>query len=70
MKLVISYLNFVFLIEVKAKSKYRMLNFVFQFIKNTKWHFAYTVRAPKPPFIISKSEDQKSIIFSIFSKPI
>ena len=28
--------------EVKAKSKYRILNFVFQFIKNTKWHFGYT----------------------------
>ena len=33
MKMVVSYLNFVFFIEVKAKSKYRILNFVFQFIK-------------------------------------
>ena len=41
MKMVVSYLNFVFFIEVKAKSKYRILNFVFQFIKNTKWHFGY-----------------------------
>ena len=38
----VSYLNFVFFIEVKAKSKYRILNFVFQFIKKTKWHFGYT----------------------------
>ena len=42
MKMVVNYLNFVFLIEVKSKSKYRILNFVFQFIKNTKWHFGYT----------------------------
>ena len=42
MKAVVNYLNFVFLTEVKSKSKYRILNFVFQFIKNTKWHFGYT----------------------------
>ena len=42
MKMVVSYLNFVFFIEVKAKSKYRILNFLFQFIKKTKWHFRYT----------------------------
>ena len=42
MKIVVNYLNFVFHIEVKAKSKYKILNFVFQFIKNTKWHFRYT----------------------------
>ena len=41
-RIVASYLNFVFFIEVKAKSKYRILNFVFQFIKKTKWHFGYT----------------------------
>ena len=29
-KIVVSYLNFVFFIETKAKSKYRILNFVFQ----------------------------------------
>ena len=39
---VVRYLNFVFFIEVKAKSKYRILNFVFQFIKNTKWQFGFT----------------------------
>ena len=33
MKMIVSYLNFVFFIDVKAKSKYRILNFVFQFIK-------------------------------------
>ena len=42
MKMVVSYLNFVFFIEVKAKSKYRFFNFVFQFIKKTKWQFGYT----------------------------
>ena len=36
MKMVVNYLNFVFLNEVKSKSKYRILDFVFQFIKNTK----------------------------------
>ena len=42
MKMVVKYLNFVFHIEVKTKSNYKILNFVFQFIKNTKWHFGYT----------------------------
>ena len=32
----ISYLHFVFFIKVKPKSKYKILNFVFQFIKKTK----------------------------------
>ena len=36
MKMVVNFLNFVFRIEVKTKSKYRILNFVFQFIKNMK----------------------------------
>ena len=36
MKMVVSYLNFVFFIEVKEKSKYRILNFVFQFIKKNE----------------------------------
>ena len=42
MKMVVSYLNFVFFIKVEAKYKYRILNFVFQYIKKTKWHFGYT----------------------------
>ena len=42
MKMVVGYLNFVFFIKVKAKAKYKTLNFVFQFIKKTKWHFGYT----------------------------
>ena len=42
MKMLVSYLKFVFFIEVKAKSKYSILNFVFQFIKKRKWHFGYT----------------------------
>ena len=41
MKNEVNYLNFVFHVEVKAKSKDKILNFVFQFIKNTKWHFGY-----------------------------
>ena len=32
---------FEFFVEVKSKSKDRILNFVFQFIKNTKWHLGY-----------------------------
>ena len=28
--------------EIKTKSNYKTLNFVFQFIKNMKWHFGYT----------------------------
>ena len=40
MKMVVNFLNFIFLNE--GKSKYRILNFVFQFIENTKWHFGYT----------------------------
>ena len=42
MKIVVNYLNFVFHIEVKTKSNDKFLNFVFQFIKSTKWHFRYT----------------------------
>ena len=42
MEMVVNYLNFFFLTEVKTKYKYRTLNFVFQFIKKTKWHFGYT----------------------------
>ena len=41
MKIVVNYLNCVFHIEVKTKSKYKTLNFAFQFIKNTIWHFVY-----------------------------
>ena len=36
MKMVVSYLNFVCFIEVKAKSKYGILNFVFKFIKKNE----------------------------------
>ena len=42
MKIIVSYLNFVFFIEIKAISKYKIFNFVFQFIKKTKWYFGYT----------------------------
>ena len=41
-KIVVDYLNFTFRIEVKTKSKYKILSFIFQFINNTKWHFGYT----------------------------
>ena len=40
MKIVVNYLNFVFHIEVKIKSIHKFFNFVFQFIKNMKWHFS------------------------------
>ena len=42
MKMVVNYLNIVFHDKVKTKSKNKILNFVFQLIKNTKWHFGYT----------------------------
>ena len=42
MKIVVNDLNFVFHNEVKTKSNYEILNFAFQLIKNTKWHFEYT----------------------------
>ena len=41
MKIVANYLNFGFHIELNTKSKYKILNFVFQFIKNMDWHFGY-----------------------------
>ena len=42
MIMVVKYFNFGFHIEVKKRSNYKILNFVFQFIKNMKWHFGYT----------------------------
>ena len=36
MKIAVNYLNFAFHIELKTISNYEFLNFVFQFIKNTK----------------------------------
>ena len=43
MKMVAKYLDFVYLnIDVKTKSNHKILNFVFQFIKNMKWDFGYT----------------------------
>ena len=49
-KMVVNYLNFVFLNEVKTNSKYRILNFVSQYIKHTNRHFGYTdFRVPKVP---------------------
>ena len=42
MKIVVNDFNFVFHIVVKTKSNDKFLNFAFQFIKNTKWHFGYT----------------------------
>ena len=42
MKIVVNQLNFVLHVKVITKSKHKFLNFVFQFIKNTKWHFGYT----------------------------
>ena len=72
MKMVVSYLNFVFLIEVKIKCKYRTLNFVFQFIKKTKWRFGYTdLRANHSNFVtkeLSKSIMNRSRLRNQFLK--
>ena len=50
MNIVVNYLNFVFHIEVKTESKNKVLNFVFQFIKNKKWNFEYTDLNSLMPF--------------------
>ena len=42
MKIVVNNTNFVFHIEVKTKCSHKCLNFIFQLIKNMKWHFGYT----------------------------
>ena len=42
MKIVVNYLNFTFDIEVKTKSKYKVLNFIFQYQKKPKWHLGRT----------------------------
>ena len=47
-KMVVKYLNLVFHIEVKTKSNYKILNFVFQFIKNMRWHLGYKYSTPFP----------------------
>ena len=48
--MVVNYLNFVFLNEVKTNSKYWILIFFFQYNKNTKRHFGYMdFRVPKVP---------------------
>ena len=47
-KMVVKYLNLVFHIEVKTKSNYKILNFVFQFIKNMRWHLGYKDSTPFP----------------------
>ena len=41
MNMVVNYLNFVFHNEVKTKSKCKVLNLDFQFLRNRKWHFGY-----------------------------
>ena len=52
MKMEVSYLNFVSHIEIKTKSKCKILNFTFQFIKNTKWHFRYKDFTEKIKYVI------------------
>ena len=47
-KMVVKYLNLVFHIEVETKSNYKILNFVFQFIKNMRWHLGYKDSTPFP----------------------
>ena len=63
MKIVVSYLNFVFFIEVKVKSKYRNLNFVSQFIKTNE--MALWVHGFKSCSINLFSLQKKSIKFAI-----
>ena len=41
MKMVANSFNFVFHIEVKTKSKYKILNFVFLFIKKTNFECVF-----------------------------
>ena len=43
MKMLVKYLNFVFHIEVKTKSNYKILNFFFQFMKKKKNGMAHWV---------------------------
>ena len=42
MNIVVNYLNFTYHIEIKTKSKYKILNFLFQLIKNMNRQFGYT----------------------------
>ena len=71
MKTVVNYLIFVFHIEVKTKSKNKILNFVFQFIKITEWHFGYTEsKTTLVPNCISANifDNMRSIISREISK--
>ena len=63
MKMVVNYLNFVFLIEVKAKSKYRIFEFRFSKTRNGTLG-TRIIRVPKVPFSFFdklKNEIQNSI---------
>ena len=42
MKMVVNYLNLVLHTDVKTRYEYKVLNIVFQFIKDTKWHLGCT----------------------------
>ena len=67
MKMVVSYLNFFFFIEVRVKSKYRILNFVFQFIKKKKWHFGNTdCLLPQTPYVLCLGHSR----FLHFTNPV
>ena len=68
MKMAVNYLNFVFLIEAKAKSKYRIFEFRFQFIKNTKWHFGYT-GSPVPVTLLMEVRASENFKSTFFIKP-
>ena len=49
MKMVVKYLNFVFHIEVKIKSNYKILNFVFQLIKTQNGTLVTQILNPYVP---------------------
>ena len=51
MKIVVNYLNFDVDIEEKTKSNHKLLNFVFQFIKNTKCHLGTPIAVVYYTFI-------------------
>ena len=50
MKLVVNYLNFVFHVEVKTKSDYNILNFIYQKHKVTLWAFWILLELTYPIF--------------------
>ena len=60
-------MDFVFYMKVKTKSKYKILNFAFQFIKNTKLHFGYTdLNCPTTSNVISNSQSVSVEVLQVY----